>query len=178
MPTFRSGRQTLAAWACVAQDWKGPLIRLETQPKHTNRSGKVVGGGLTAEGYAAQVVSGPLKAAVNTLEKERGHPMLVVEEGAPAHKGKVVEAARRAAGIQRLTHPPSSPDLNPIEPLWALLKKRIYNIPGSRNSIDALWEAARQVWEGITIEEVNQHTYKMDARVAAVKEADGWQTEF
>lgn len=33
LPTFCSGRQSLMAWSCVAQDWKGPLVWLETQPK-------------------------------------------------------------------------------------------------------------------------------------------------
>ncbi|KAJ1304964.1 hypothetical protein OPQ81_006096 [Rhizoctonia solani] len=131
-----------------------------------------------AAGYASQVVSGPLKDIVKQLEIEQGSPMLMVEDGASAHKGKVVVAACKAAGIKRLAHPLSSPDLNPIEGLWAILKDRIDDIPGSRNSIEALWKATLLVWEQIMIEEVNKHTCQMEARVAAIKAAKGWQTQF
>ncbi|EUC54790.1 transposable element tc3 transposase, putative [Rhizoctonia solani AG-3 Rhs1AP] len=99
-------------------------------------------------------------------------------DGAPAHSGKLPQAAREEAGIQRLTHPPSSPDLNPIEPIWNLLKNRIYDVPRSRDTIEGLWEVAQQVWAEITIEEINKHTRRMNDRVLAVKEAEGWHTPF
>ncbi|EUC53936.1 winged helix turn helix protein [Rhizoctonia solani AG-3 Rhs1AP] len=43
--------------------------------------------------------------------------MLVVEDGALAHRGKPAKQAREELGIKQVPHPPSSPDLNPIEPL-------------------------------------------------------------
>jgi transposase len=112
------------------------------------------------------------------LSEERGCEMLVVEDGAGPHKGKVVQAVRDQLGMHRLPHPPNSPNLNPIEPLWFLLKKRVARIPGHRRSLDDLWEAVKQAWESITVEEINKHTGRMDDRVEAVKKAKGLYTRF
>jgi transposase len=110
--------------------------------------------------------------------EERGHDILVVEDGAPRHVSKLTLAARAELGIKNLTHPPKSPNLNPIEPLWNLLKNRIADIPGSINSLDKLWEAAQKVWSEITADEIKKHTRMMNDRVQAVKEANGWHTKY
>ncbi len=67
--------------------------------------------------------------------------MLVVEDGAPAHTSQVAEAAQNCLGICSLTHPPNSPDLNPIEPPWKLLKTHMGHRWGAHESLDALWQA-------------------------------------
>jgi transposase len=64
------------------------------------------------------VLQGPLKEVVEGLAEERGHNILVVEDGAPGHVSKLTSAAQAELGIKNLTHPPKSPDLNAIEPLW------------------------------------------------------------
>ncbi|KAI0257837.1 hypothetical protein BC834DRAFT_788540, partial [Gloeopeniophorella convolvens] len=48
-----------------------------------------------------------------------------------------------------LTHPPNSPNLNPIKPLWLLLKNQVADILGSRHSIEDLWAAIQTMWKGI-----------------------------
>lgn len=177
-PTFQSGRQSLMGWGIIAHGYKGPIIRLETQPYSSGMGGRRKGGGITTEDYAKQVIRGPMKDFLEYVEKERGHKMLVVEDGAPAHRGKASQQARHEMGIEQLPHPPRSPDLNPIERLWLLVKTRVAAIPGSKNSLQQLWEAVQTVWEGITIEEINKHTGEMDARVLAVKEVKGRYTRF
>ena len=57
--------------------------------------------------------------------------MLVVEDGAPCHRSAVAKSVRHELGITNLEHPPSSPDLNPIEPLWLILKNYVADIPES-----------------------------------------------
>ena len=45
--------------------------------------------------------------------------------------------------------PPSSPDLNPIEHVWAIIKRRVYADGRQFSSKDALWiaieDAARSI---------------------------------
>src|SRR6202012_2023770 len=100
------------------------LIWLEL-PKVKDKRGSWKKEGLNGEHYAAQIVNGPLSGFVNQLEMMRLCPMLVVEDGAPAHRSKVVKLAQTVAGISNLWHPANSPDLNPIENIWDLLKTRI-----------------------------------------------------
>ncbi|KIM91810.1 hypothetical protein PILCRDRAFT_57472 [Piloderma croceum F 1598] len=104
--------------------------------------------------------------------------MLVVEDGAPGHTSKVASQAQSELGIKKLPHPPKSPDLNPIEPLWYVLKTRIADIRGSGNSLDNLWEAAKKVWDEFTPEEIKKYTATMDDRVWAIKDAEGWHTKY
>lgn len=178
VPTFRSGRITLSVWSCVAYGFKGPLIRLQTAPVTVSAKGRKQGGGLTAQGYIDQVLSGPLREFLEYVGHERGLEMRVVEDGAAAHRAKVTKSAREKLGIKQLPHPPSSPDLNPIEPLWLVLKSRVARIPGSSNTAESLWAAAQKAWDSITIEEVNMHVGQMEERVQAVLKAKGGHTRF
>ena len=44
-----------------------------------------------------------------------------MEDNAPVHQ-KVCIKARKTMGCETLSHPPNSPDLNPIENIWAHIK--------------------------------------------------------
>jgi DDE superfamily endonuclease len=103
----------------------GALIKLDMAQDMENRDEndkKKQGRGLNGAKYVVQVLQGPLKEFVEELEDERGHDVLVVEDGAPRHMSKLASKARSELGIKKLTHPPKSPDLNLIEPLWYILK--------------------------------------------------------
>jgi hypothetical protein len=178
IPTFRSGRKTLIVSACIATGRKGPLVRIVPAAASAKTPKRRGAGGMTGEDYVEQVLKGPMLEFYRSLGKERGLVMLLVEDGSGPHRRKSTQAAREELGIHTLPHPPYSPDLNPIEPLWQLLKNRIADIPGSGNSLDNLWAAAQQAWDSITDEEVAKHTSKMDARVREVKRAKGYQTSF
>ena len=52
---------------------------------------------------------------------------IVVLDDLGSHKGKAVRAAIRAAGARLLFLPPYSPDLNPIEQVFAKLKNTLRN---------------------------------------------------
>ncbi|KAF8596518.1 hypothetical protein BDV93DRAFT_414334, partial [Ceratobasidium sp. AG-I] len=81
-PTFRSGRKSVHTWACIAHEYKGPIIRLTTTPRTMGADGRMKGGGHSSQGYADQVLAGPLKEFLDFVGKERGLDMLVVEDGA------------------------------------------------------------------------------------------------
>lgn len=182
LPSFPTGsKQTVMVWGCIAHGRKGPLVRLDlprSQPDFTKSSTSGSRGGLDAKGYVEQILKGPLLAFYTQMQDETGQRMLVVEDGAPAHKAKVAAEARSRLGIKQLTHPPSSPDLNPIEPLWFKLKKRVQDTPGAYKSLDSLWEAAKAAWEEMPDEAVGRQTSRMRARVKAVLRAHGRHTKF
>lgn len=178
VPTFRSGRQSIALWGCISHGYKGPLILLELSPYVVNANGRKTGGGLTAKGYTEQVLSGPLPQFMAAMRDAKGLDMLVVEDGASAHRAVVARNKRSEEGICQFPHPPSSPDLNPIEAVWRLLKNRVAENPDSRRGREKLWEATQAAWESITVEEINKHTGKMVDRVEAVLEAKGKHTKF
>ena len=67
---------------------------------------------------------------------------VVILDNLGSHKGKAVRAAIRAAGAHLLFLPKYSPDLNPIEQVFAKLKTLIRKV-GAR-TYDALCEAAAE----------------------------------
>ena len=78
----------------------------------------------------------------------------MVEDGALAHTSHVAKVAQTQLGIHTLTHLLNSPNLNPIEPIWKILKDHIAQIPGSHNSLSQLWTIAQCVWKELMIEEI------------------------
>ena len=100
--------------------FRPPLVNLV--PEATTTTGKKKGGGLNGPCYVAQILQCPLKDFLDTAKEEEGQEVLVVEDGAPCHRSAVAKNVQRELGITKLEHPPSSPDLNPIEPLWLILK--------------------------------------------------------
>ncbi|QRV95040.1 Transposable element Tc1 transposase [Ceratobasidium sp. AG-Ba] len=109
-PSFRSGRKTLIVFGSIANDRKGPLIRVA--PAATNRAGqkRSGAGGMTGEDYVNQVLKGPLLGFYRSMKKERGHEMYLVEDGSGPHRRKSTRAARESLGKD-------------LDSLWAAAKK-------------------------------------------------------
>ena len=100
--------------------------------------------GLRASGIVAPLVlDGPMNGPVfRAYIEQMLAPCLspgdvVVMDNLPAHKVAGIAEAIRAVGASVLYLPPYSPDLNPIEQLFAKLKARLRR-EGARTK-DALW---------------------------------------
>ena len=72
-----------------------------------------------------------------------------------------------------MTRPPSSPDLNPIENLWALLKREIYSDGRQYTFLNSIWEAVVAASVKIDREQIKKLTDSMDGRLMAVIENKG-----
>ena len=69
-----------------------------------------------------------------------------------------------------MTWPPSSPDLHPIENLWALLKRDIYSEGRQSTSLNSIWEAVVAASVKVDGEQIKKLTDSMDGRLMAVIE--------
>lgn len=81
--------------------------------------------------------------------------------------------------------PPYSPDLNPIENIWKILKKRINDrcpelagFPVTMEAKERLIEAAVEVWESIEDDVFKDLIKSMPIRLTACFNADGYYTKY
>jgi transposase len=68
---------------------------------------------------------------------------IVIMDNLGSHKGAAVRSAIEAVGAQLLYLPPYSPDLNPIEQVFAKLKALLRK--AAVRSVDLLWDAVGQL---------------------------------
>jgi transposase len=80
---------------------------------------------------------------------------VVVLDNLPVHKVAGVREAIRAVGASLLYLPPYSPDLNPIEQLFAKLKALLRK--AAARTRDALWETIGVLLESITAAECQNY---------------------
>jgi hypothetical protein len=77
---------------------------------------------ITVEVYAEQNLRGPVLNYCNQLRRA-GIDILVVEDGAPVHFGGAAGSIRAILPLHNQLYPSSSPDLNPIEECWRMMKE-------------------------------------------------------
>ena len=68
---------------------------------------------------------------------------------------------------------PFSPDLNPIENLWALLKRKIYAEGKQYSSLNSVWEAVVAAAQKVDHQQIKKLTDSMNGRLITVIEKKG-----
>lgn len=79
-------------------------------------------------------------------------------------------------GIRLLKTPPYSPDINPIEHLWAQLKYRLMGIHFKNK--EELWETLKSEWESIPLDKIIDLVDSMPRRLRAIRLAKGGPTKY
>ena len=104
-----------------------------------------------------------------------------LHDNAPTFKNGRVAAWLHNNGITCLELPPYSPDLNPIENLWAwfaarLDVKNLETMERLQDAIAEMWEEFRESEEALHV--MRKLVHSMPARCKAVRDADGWHTKY
>lgn len=104
-------------------------------------------------------------------QKEQGYPAILMEDGDPSHGHQSVSnlpaEARRKALVALHDHPAQSPDLNPIEACWLLLKeklKQLYDETLHQMNYWQLKEAIKHCWSLITMQQIRERIDEMPWR--------------
>ena len=101
---------------------------------------------------------------------------MFMHDNAPSHASQYTKAYLESKGVKGdkiMQWPANSPDLNPIENLWSIVKRRLY--PDSKQYMNKrdLWEALKKVCSEITAEEIENLTNTMDDRLFRLVQRNG-----
>src|SRR3954462_11972486 len=94
---------------------------------------------------------------------------IVIMDNLPVHKVPAVRRALEAAGAQLLFLPPYSPDLNPIEMVFAKMKAKLRH--EAHRTVDALWRALGRIASAIAPAECANYLRHCGLSAAAKKRA-------
>ena len=103
-----------------------------------------------------------------------------MQDNAPGHAAAHTRKETQERGIRLIDPPPCSPDLNPIEQVWNMMKDRIHEYYGDEDklSYDTLRKAVKEAWDGVTEDQLRELTKSMHVRCQAVKDANGMHTKY
>ncbi len=182
---------------CISFGNQGPRVwrkRVEAQNPRCLRSSVKFPQSVMVWGAMPSAGVGPLcflKSKVNTAvyQEVLEHFMLPAadqlygdadfifqQDLAPAHSAKTTSTWFKDHGIPVLNWPANSPDLNPIENLWGIVKRKMrYARP---NNAEELKATIRATWALITPEQCHRLIDSMPRRIAAVIQAKGAQTKY
>uniref|UniRef100_A0A8C5FVX7 Transposase n=1 Tax=Gadus morhua TaxID=8049 RepID=A0A8C5FVX7_GADMO len=105
-----------------------------------------------------------------------GDDFIFQHDLAPAHSAKSTSTWFKDHGIPLLDWPANSPDLNPIENLWGIVKRKMRD--ARPNNAEELKATIKATWALITPEECNRLVDSMPRRIAAAIQAKGAATKY
>lgn len=172
-PKLPGSKQGFMIWGAIWYGGRSKLVRFDCAESQGKK------GGVTARLYRDQVTKGPLLEAwkkVTHSWRGYGGEVLILEDNCAVHKGEAVIEAERLH-LKFFDHPPSSPDLNPIEHCWAWLKHELRLQCGSNSTFDQLFETAARLWEEMPQEVIDGCIDGLYVRREIVKKRQGWHAD-
>lgn len=161
-PTVKHGGENIMVWGCMTFDGPGFLTRIN--------------GGLDAELYC-KILDDELMQTLAwyNLDKES---IVFQHDNDQKHTAKKTKEWLPRHGIQVLTWPAQSPDLNPIEHLWNEVDRRLRKLSSPISGKEDLWDKLQNVWNGIEKEFCHKLVETMPERIKDVLKAKGGYTRW
>ncbi|KAI5708531.1 hypothetical protein M8J77_024706 [Diaphorina citri] len=155
------GGGSIMFWAGISYEGRTELVSV---PSPT----------LNAKRYVTDI----LEEHVVPLSRIQGTDFILMHDNARPHVAARVTQFLQEARIGTLPHPAISPDLNPIEHAWDMLKRRIRARDPAPATLPELEQAAKEEWRNIPQEMFRNLVRSMKRRIQAVIKNRGGNTSY
>ncbi len=151
--------QSVMIWGAMSSAGVGPLCFLKTN--------------VTAPVYQEMLEHFMLLSA-DQLFKDAD--FIFQQDLAPGHTAKNTKSWLNDHGVGVLDWPGNSPDLNPIENLWGIVKRKMRN--KKPKNADELKATVKETWASIPPQQCHKLITSMPRRIEAVIKAKGAPTKY
>lgn len=135
----------------------------------------IIDGRLNAERYVNDILR---QHVLPFKEDIPGDNFLLMHDNARPHTARCVETYLQEASVRKLQWPARSPDMNPIEHVWDMLKRQVKKGPNVPETLNDLKTALISTWNGISQANIRNIIQSMPDRMQAVIRARGGNTRY
>ena len=160
LPRVQAGGGGLTVWAAFHSRGKTDLV--------------VIDGNLNQHKYRTILEETLIPFARQTFAAN----FVFQDDNARPHRARMIDNFLETNEIQRLDWPAMSPDMNPIENLWAELTRQLDRLEQQPSTIPQLRVALDTAWRAIPVQTLENLVNSMPRRVQALINARGGNTKY
>ena len=168
-PTFKSGRCSVMVWGCFVGEIKGPLVFCDEYKEKKEK--------INANTYI-RILDTHLLPFHKAAHELIGRKLVFQHDNSPIHTAKKTVKWFETKKIDKMNWPANSPDLNPIENIWKLLKDNIQKQKNFPKTVDELKTALSEEWSKFDVSILRKVVDSMPQRIEAALDAKGGPTKY
>ena len=155
----QKGGGSVMVWGAISAYGCGPLVFIDGRLDHAKYL------------EILQTVATPY---LDGLCEKHGGKFTYQDDNARPHRAKRVCEFKSSCSWEGIVWPALSPDLNPIEHIWAFVKKKLTDMRPEPASKEELKRRIAHVWNGIPADLCHNLVVGMRDRVQKLKASRGW----
>ena len=147
----------LMVWGAISHQTRSQLV--------------IIDGTLNSDGYC-DILREHVRPLAGALDPEN------LDDNARPHRARIVQEYMDRETIERMEWPAKSPDLNPIENVWGVMKQQLSRRLLPQHTINDLWDMLLEEWNNVPIRTIRQFIPSMSRRIQSCIDANGGYTPY